>query len=500
MVSVVNLFYFSKELLLDFFFRHTPELIRKGHIFIAQPPLYRIDVGKETHWARDDEHKEEILAGLRAKLSPQGDVVSEAGRRRTVEVFGEALSPRQVVERICKAVRDRGREAVLDFSARIDKAVLTPETLRVSAAELDAAHRQADPELLAAIRRIRTNILRFQEAILHRDVRVELPGGGSLMQRYRPLDRVGVCVPGGAAAYPSTVLMTCVPAQAAGVRELAVIAPPTPFGSNNPDLLATCRELDITEVYRLGGAHGVATLAYGIDGIPAVRKIVGPGNLFVALAKQFVYGTVDIDSVAGPSEIVAVADGSTPAEFVAADLIAQAEHSPGSSILVAWDEAYLDAVAAALDVQLAAIERSELARQSLEQFGALVLVRDRAEAGRVAARFAPEHLYLAVADPQEMLDRIPTAGAAFLGPYSPVAVGDYAAGPSHVLPTSGTAAFGHGLSANDFLRPHSVIDYAAADLLQNAADVLRLAGVEGLTAHARSVELRLAAARAAAGK
>ena len=229
----------------------------------------------------------QALAELRERLSPRGNIVSEAGRRRTIEVFGEALSPQQVVERICQDVRTKGLSAVLDYSARIDRANLTADTIRVSAAELVAAHSAASPEFLAAIRRIRENILRFQSAILQRDVRVALPAGGYLRQRYLPLARVGICVPGGAAAYPSTVLMTAVPAQAAGVKQLAIVAPPTNFGANNPDVLATCHELGISEVYRLGGAQAVAALAYGVEGVPKVDKIVGPGNLFVALAKRY---------------------------------------------------------------------------------------------------------------------------------------------------------------------------------------------------------------------
>ena len=202
---------------------------------------------------------------------------------------------------------------------------------------MEEAHAQADAEFLAAIRSIRQRIWNFQEAILHEDVRIEVPGG-YLVERYRPLDRVGLCVPGGAAAYPSTVLMTAVPAQVAGVKQLALVAPPTKFGAYNPDLLATCYELGIEEVYRIGGAQAVAALAYGVEGLPRVDKIVGPGNLFVALAKKHVYGDVDIDSIAGPSEVVVIVDHSTRADYTALDLIAQAEHAPGASVLIGWDE------------------------------------------------------------------------------------------------------------------------------------------------------------------
>jgi histidinol dehydrogenase len=386
-------------------------------------------------------------------------------------------------------VEEQGLAAVLDYAARIDKAQLTPETIRVPAETLAAAHAKAEPEFLATVRRVAENIREFQQAILHRDVRLERPHG-YLVERYRPLDRVGICVPGGAAAYPSTVLMTAVPAQVAGVPELAVVAPPTKFGSYNDDLLATCHELGIREVYRLGGAQAVAALAYGVEGIPRVDKIVGPGNLFVALAKKQVYGDVDIDSIAGPSEVVVIVDGSTQAKFTAYDLIAQAEHAPGASVLIGWDAAVLDAAVEELGRQLDQVERGELARQSLEDFGAVILARDADEACALADEIAPEHLHIATEDAEQLAEKILHAGAIFLGNYTPVALGDYAAGPSHVLPTSGTARFASGLSSNDFLRAGSVIHFTQAGLANLAHDVRVLATKEGLTGHRASVEVR----------
>ena len=448
------------------------------------PPQLRI--------LRIDSRKDDIRAAmdlLRRRLSPRGDVVSQAGRQRTIEIFGEALSPKQVVERICGDVARRGLAAVLDYSARIDKAELTAETIRVPLVELTQAHAAADPELLGAVRRVRERIRTFQEAILQHDVRVERPGG-YLIQRCRPLDRVGICVPGGAAAYPSTVLMTAVPAQVAGVEELAVVAPPTKFGSYNADLLATCHELGITEVYRLGGAQAVAALAYGVEGIARVDKIVGPGNLFVALAKQHVFGEVDIDSIAGPSEVVVIVDRSTRAEYTAYDLMAQAEHAPGASILIGWDAAVLDAAVDEIGRQLAQVERGDLARQSLEEFGAVILARDEDEACRLADEIAPEHLHIATENAAALAEKIRHAGAIFLGNHTPVALGDYAAGPSHVLPTSGTARFASGLSANDFLRTHSVLCFDHDGMMELARDVEILATKEGLTAHRASVEVR----------
>ncbi|HEY2414543.1 MAG TPA: histidinol dehydrogenase [Pirellulaceae bacterium] len=444
--------------------------------------IERIDTRRDDVGAR--------LAALRQKLSPAGNVVSEAGRRRTVEVFGEPLTPQQVVERICGEVRSRGLAAVLEYSRKLDKAELTAETVRVSAAEMAAAHAAADPQFLATIRRIRDNIFEFQRAILHRDVEVKRPGV-VLRQRYSPLARVGICVPGGAAAYPSTVLMTAVPAQAAGVNEIVVIAPPTKFGANNPVVLATCHEIGVREVYRVGGAQGVAALAYGVEGINKVDKIVGPGNLFVALAKRQVYGEVDIDSIAGPSEVVVIADGSTRPDFTAADLLAQAEHAPGASILVTWSETTLNATAKELERQVAGLSRCEETIQSLRDFGCLILVRDEEEACRITDEIAPEHLHIAIDDAQRLLPKIRNAGATFLGNYSPVALGDYAAGPSHVLPTGGTARWASGLSANHFLRSSSVIEYSAKALTAIGEDVMRMAEVEGLTAHKASVEARI---------
>ena len=446
-------------------------------------PCARIDLAAPDGRAR--------LDALRGRLTSQGDVVSPAGRQRTIEVFGAALSPREVVARICTDVRAQGLEALLDYTRRIDGADVAAETLVVKPEALAAAHRAVEPAFLAAVRRVRDRVERFQRALLARDVSVSLDGGGTLRQRYLPLDRVGVCVPGGAAAYPSTLLMTVVPARVAGVREIVVVAPPTRHGSENAHVLATCHELGVTTVVRAGGAQAVAALAYGVEGLPRVDKIVGPGNLFVALAKEHVFGDVSIDSIAGPSEIVVVADDAANPEFIAADMLAQAEHSPGSAILLTPCATLADAVAAALVRRLAVLERGDLTRDSLERFCGIVVTRDLAEAVALADELAAEHLSIDTRDPESTLARIRHAGAAFLGPFSPVAAGDYAAGPSHVLPTGGTARFAAGLSANEFLRGGSVIALSRDDLAALAADVATLADTEGLTAHRRSVEARL---------
>jgi histidinol dehydrogenase len=460
-------------------------IVLRGLIAAVTLKIRRIDC------ARDDARQ--AIAALRAELSPKGNVVSPAGMARTIAAFGEPLAPRQVVERICADVAARGLEAALDYTRRIDGVTLEAARVRVSAGELAEAYRQADTGYLETIARVRGNIVAYQEAIRHRDVTVDRGQGIELGLLYRPIRRVGVCIPGGAAAYPSSLLMTVVPAQAAGVAEIAVVVPPSPFGGFNTDILAACHALGVTDVYRIGGAQGIAALAYGLIsiGLEPVDKIVGPGNLFVALAKQYVFGTVDIDSIAGPSEVVLIADRSAVPAFVASDLISQAEHSPGSGILLTWESGLIDQVAAALEEQMARLGRGELARDSLERFGALVLVRDEDEAVAIANQIAPEHLHVSTAEPRRLLHRLTNAGAIFLGHFAPVAAGDYAAGPSHVLPTGGTARFASGLSCNDFLKRSSVIALDRDGLAALAPDIRLLADKEGLSAHRLSVDLRL---------
>jgi histidinol dehydrogenase len=441
---------------------------------------------------RDD--AERLFADLRNRLSPRGDVVSEAGKQRTIALFGQPLTPQQVVERICEDVRARGIDAVLEYTAKLDRKSLTPETIRVSDGELQAAHAKANQQFLQTIRQIRDNIVEFQTAVLPKDAEVTRSRGGgtvTLRQRHLPLKRVGVCIPGGAAAYPSTLLMTVVPARTAGVPEIAVVVPPTDFGAYNVDILATCQELGVTEVYRIGGAQAVAALAFGAQGIPKVDKIVGPGNLFVALAKQYVFGEVDIDSIAGPSEVIVLADETARPAYVASDLISQAEHSPGSGVLITWHRPLIEQVRSELERQLATLDRGDLARQSLEDYGALILARDAEEAARLSDLMATEHLHISMDQPDAMLARVQNAGAIFVGHYTPVALGDYVAGPSHVLPTGGTARFANGLCATDFLKRSSIIQYDRESLIADADAVCAMADKEGLTAHKASVEIRL---------
>ncbi len=428
---------------------------------------------------------------LRQQLSLQADVVSPRSRQLTLEVFGEELTPNQIVDRICGDVKNRGLQAALEYTRKLDKVTLTPETVRVSEAELTKAHQAASPEFLRTLRNVRTNILSFQMGLTSSDAVLAIPGRHELRLRYRPMNRVAVCVPGGAAAYPSTLLMTVCPAQAAGVQEIVAVIPPTKTGANNPDILATCAELGVTEVYRIGGAQAVALMAYGCPEIPGVDMIVGPGNIFVTLAKKHVFGQVAIDCLAGPSEVVVVADDSASPEFVAADLIAQAEHDPASSVLISWHAPLLDQVEEAMDRQLEKLPRGDLARACLEKFGALILAKDAIQAIQWTNEIGPEHLHLATKNAEKLVDKIENAGAIFVGHHTPVALGDYAAGPSHVLPTGGTCRFTSGLSAIDFLRRSSVLHFTAKGLASMATDVRVLAEKEGLTAHSASVDIRM---------
>jgi len=285
--------------------------------------------------------------------------------------------------------------------------------------------------------------------------------------------------------------MTVCPAQAAEVKEIVVVMPPTANGANNKDMLAICHLLGVKEVYRVGGAQAVAALAYGVDGIEAVDMIVGPGNMFVTLAKRFVFGTVAIDCLAGPSEILVAADESAQPDFIALDMLAQAEHSPGVAMLVTWHDDLPDEVEKSLSKQLAHMERADLARASLEEYGAFIVVKDRAEGVRMVNQLAPEHLHVQTRDPEAFAEKVDNAGAIFLGPFTPVALGDYAAGPSHVLPTGGTARFASGLTVNDFRRRTSVVNFTRAGLREIADDVILMANKEGLTAHASSVAARV---------
>lgn len=444
--------------------------------------LRRIDLSANSAAAQ--------IIKLRDQFRIDSEVVSPASKKLTQSVFGEALTPVRAVERICSDVRDKGLSAVLSYTEQFDKVKLKPDMVRVKPAEIAEAHAKASPDFLEVIRQVQYNVMQFQSGLLHRDAEMRVSTRHELHLRYRPMDRVGVYCPGGAAAYPSTLLMTVCPAQAAGVEQIVVCMPPKETGAYNREMLATCHELGITEVYRLGGAQAIAAMAYGVEGLKPVDMVVGPGNQYVALAKKFVFGQVAIDCLAGPSEIVAVADDAAHPDWVALDLIAQAEHSPGVSILVTWYEPLINEVHDALVKKLNKLSRADLARDSLERYGALVLAPNKQSAIDCVNALAPEHLHIQTRDPEAFAEDVHHAGAIFLGPFTPVAVGDYAAGPSHVLPTGGTARFSSGLNANDFRKRTSVMRFYRNGLKEIAPDVVYMAKVEGLTAHAASVEVR----------
>jgi histidinol dehydrogenase len=399
------------------------------------------------------------------------------------------------VSRILADVRRRGDQALVAYTRRFDAPGFSTRDLRVGPVEFRQAAAAADRGFTRALTRAATQI----EAFHRRQVRssfISLDRAGTMLgQLVRPVERVGVYVPGGQGGKTplvSSVLMGAIPARVAGVAQVVMVTPPTADGRVNPHLLVAARKAGVDEVYKAGSAWAVAALAYGTETIPRVDVIVGPGNRYVTLAKKIVAGTVGIDILAGPSEILIIADESADPEFIAADLLSQAEHDPmASAVLVTARRELAQAVQAALGRQLAQLARAEIARESIRRFGAVIVVRDVAAAIELANRMAPEHLELQLRDPFAHLGAIRNAGAVFLGEYTPEPVGDYVAGPNHVLPTAGTARFASALSVDNFVKRTSLIHYSADALRREAADILRLAEVEGLGAHANSIRLRL---------
>jgi histidinol dehydrogenase len=394
------------------------------------------------------------------------------------------------VAAIVDEVRRHGDAALLELTKRFDGVELAGADIRVSEAEWAAAAVPADlgAALAEAARRIET----FHRHQLPRSWWVRDEHGSLLGQQVTPLDRVGCYVPGGTAAYPSTVLMNVIPARVAGVREVAIVSPPGPGGRLDPTVLAAARLAGATEAYKVGGAQAVAALAYGTATIPRVDKIVGPGNLYVALAKRLVFGEVGIDMLAGPSEVVVVADGGADPRHVAADLLAQAEHDEMARAVCLTDApALADAVAAEVARQCSRLPRAAIAGAAVRAHGAVVVTRDLDEAIEVANRLAPEHLELSVADPFAWLPAVRHAGAVFLGRHTPEVVGDYLAGPNHVLPTGATARFASGLSVEDFVKRSSLIHYTPAGLRAAWPHLARLAAAEGLQAHGEAARVRL---------
>jgi histidinol dehydrogenase len=421
-----------------------------------------------------------VDAGFEAAFT---DLLSQA--RETTETVDRAVAD------IIADVRARGDAAVIDYTARFDRMGLTADRLRISAAEIDAAVGSVSADLAAALDLAATRIEAFHNAQMPRDMRMTDAAGVTMGMRWNALDAVGLYVPGGKAAYPSSVLMNAIPARAAGVARIAMCVP-TPDGMLNPLVLAAARRAGVSEVYRIGGAQAVAALAFGTASVAPVDRIVGPGNAYVAEAKRQVFGRVGIDSIAGPSEVVVLADANNDPRRIAVDLLAQAEHDEAAqSILITNDAAFADAVAAAVMAELPSLPRAAIAGASWEAHGAVILVRDWAQAVALVDRLAPEHLQLMLADPEAVFAQVRHAGAVFLGAFCPEAVGDYVAGPNHVLPTGRTARFASGLSVFDFLKRTTFVGATQAALDQVGPAAVALAEAEGLQAHARSIALRL---------
>lgn len=389
------------------------------------------------------------------------------------------------VDEVIREVRERGDAALRDYTRRFDGAEL--EDLWVSAAEFDAAREAVDPCFLETLREAADNIRRFHERQRHNDFLLTDRAGTVMGQRWTPIEKVGICVPRSPEAFPSTILMNAIPAQIAGVRDIVLVTPPGKDGTVSPEALMAAELAEVTDVFKIGGAQAVAALAYGTETVPRVDKIVGPGGIYVATAKRKVFGQVAIDMIAGPSEILVLADGKSNPAWVAADLLSQAEHDPLSSAVLVTDSRELaEAVQAEMEIQLEALPRREIAGQSLEDNGKIIVTDSLDKAVLAVNRIAPEHLELCVDDPFALLPRIKNAGSVFLGRFTPEALGDYFAGPNHTLPTSGTARFSSPLGVDDFCKRSSFLCYDQAALNACADRIADFARREGLEGHARS--------------
>ena len=417
------------------------------------------------------------------ELSPK---VREANKK----TFGKDLTAAELVRQIVGDVRQEGDAAVLRYTKLIDRVDFAPKDFLVSEAEYAAAEKEADPAVVASLRKAAANVRKYHEEQKPNSWMSYREKGSILGQSLIPLDRVGIYVPGGTAAYPSSVIMNAVPASVAGVSEIIMMVPPK-NGKINPYVLLAAREAGVKRIYKIGGAQAIAAMAFGTETIPRVDKITGPGNIFVTLAKKEVYGHCDIDMLAGPSEILIVADETADPVYTAADMLSQAEHDPlASSIVIVTDVALADKIAVEAEKQLAKLPRQEIARASLDRNGCIIVAEDMMQAMRFANTSAPEHMELLTKDPFQLLPYVRHAGAVFLGAYSPEPLGDYFAGPNHVLPTGGTARYYSVLNVETFMKRTSFISYTQGALSDVSEDIIRLAETEGLEAHANAIRLR----------
>lgn len=395
-----------------------------------------------------------------------------------------------VVKNIIAAIRSRGDEALSEYTEKFDRVRLA--SFAVTEAEIEEAYNQVDQPFISIVREAAENIRTFHEKQLRPSWMTTEENGTIIGQKITPLDSVGVYVPGGTAAYPSSVLMNVIPAKVAGVKRIVMVSPPDANGKLPAAVMVAAKEAGVEEIYKVGGAQAIAALAYGTETISAVDKITGPGNIFVALAKREVFGDVDIDMIAGPSEIAILADETARADEVAADLLSQAEHDPRAcSVLVTPSAQLAEAVAEEVEKQLATLPRKEIAARSIADYGVIYVADSIEEAVETVNQLAPEHLEIMTENALELLGKIRHAGAIFIGRYSSEPVGDYFAGPNHVLPTNGTARFSSPLNVDDFQKKSSVIIYSEKALKENGAKIAEFARMEGLEAHARAVEIRL---------
>lgn len=417
------------------------------------------------------------------ELSPK---IREANKK----TFGRDMMAAELVRQIVGDVRREGDAAVIRYTHLIDRVDYKPEDFLVTEAEYEAAEKAADPAVVESLRKAAENVRRYHQEQKPNSWMTYREKGSILGQSIIPLDRVGIYVPGGTAAYPSSVIMNAVPASVAGVGEIIMMVPPK-NGKINPYVLIAARAAGVKKIYKIGGAQAIAAMAFGTETIPRVDKITGPGNIFVTLAKKEVYGHVDIDMLAGPSEILIVADKTADPVYTAADMLSQAEHDPLASSIVITDDAELaEKVAKEAEKQLAALPRREIAQASIDRNGLIVVADDMMQAMRFANVSAPEHMELLTAQPFQLLPYVRHAGAVFLGAYSPEPLGDYFAGPNHVLPTGGTARYYSVLNVETFMKRTSIISYTQPALSDVSEDIIRLAETEGLQAHANAIRIR----------
>lgn len=430
--------------------------------------------------------------------------VSDPSAAKEIKRIIERRSPlldkpiERKVRRILDGVRKYGDEALLKYTRKFDRVRLRPEQLRVSQDQIEKSFGAVDTHFLRALQLAKKKITRFAQRQQPQSWQLTSPDRTVVGQRYQPLDTVGINIPGGMASYPSSVLMSTIPAKIAGVKRIAMISPPTQSGQTpltgqvSPYILAAAKVVGLSEIYRVGGAQGIAALAFGTETIPKVHKICGPGNVYVQIAKRLLYGQVDVDLLAGPSEILILADSSANPEFVAADLLSQAEHDRLSwPILVTTSMDLAQLVVRSLEGQAKGLSRRDIISSCVDSNGAILVASDLPEAIDLTNQIAPEHLEIMTQNPSQVADKVEHAGAIFLGPYSPGVLGDYMAGPSHVLPTGGTARFCSGLGVYNFMKSSHLISYTKGALTKEAGSIIKLAQAEGFNGHANAIKVRL---------